>query len=294
VIRSIPGHGFSGRPATTGWDRPHRACLSSAGEAPRLRTVRRVGRRLGRVVVDYLTGGRDARSAPEPAPAAAGDPHRSGRRVFLPRSTRRSRPPGRSRPICQPPIAALSSNWGPPTTARRTPPSSGRVPRRSTGSMIPHRPGRLRFPPRLDDLRQADRSCLRGRRRGGLTRDDILENVTLFWLTMTGVSSSKLYWEYSFADVRTVSVPVAVSVFPDEIFQAPRSGAERAYPNLIRYNQAGSGRPLRGMGTARPLLDQPASDARHLVPELALSSTTPVTESGSARRQSHLEWRTQP
>jgi pimeloyl-ACP methyl ester carboxylesterase len=78
---------------------------------------------------------------------------------------------------------------------------------------------------------------------GGLTRDDILDNITMFWLTNTGVSSSKLYWEYngSFAGVRTVTVPVAVSVFPDEIFQAPRSWTEKAYPNLIHFNEVDRG-----------------------------------------------------
>ena len=78
---------------------------------------------------------------------------------------------------------------------------------------------------------------------GGLTRDDILDNITHYWLTNTGVSSSKLYWAYngSFADVRNVTVPVAVSVFPDEIFQAPRSWAEQAYPKLIHYNQVEKG-----------------------------------------------------
>jgi len=80
---------------------------------------------------------------------------------------------------------------------------------------------------------------------GGLTRDDILDNVTLFWLTNTGVSSSKAFWEYlaygSFANVRNVTVPVAVSVFPDELYQAPRSWTEKAYPNLVHYNEVDRG-----------------------------------------------------
>ena len=80
---------------------------------------------------------------------------------------------------------------------------------------------------------------------GGLTRDDMLDNITVFWLTNTGVSSSKSYWEYlsygSFANVRNVTVPVAVSVFPDELFQAPRSWTEQAYPNLIHYNRSSRG-----------------------------------------------------
>lgn len=77
----------------------------------------------------------------------------------------------------------------------------------------------------------------------GLTRDDILDNVTLYWLTNTAVSSARLYWEYKggFFDVRNVAIPVAVSAFPDEIYQAPRSWAEKAYPKLIYYNRPPKG-----------------------------------------------------
>jgi pimeloyl-ACP methyl ester carboxylesterase len=77
----------------------------------------------------------------------------------------------------------------------------------------------------------------------GLTRDDILDNITLYWLTNSAISSARLYWEYKggFFDVRNVSIPVAVSAFPDEIYQAPRSWAERAYPNLIYYNKLDKG-----------------------------------------------------
>ncbi|MFC3502051.1 epoxide hydrolase family protein [Micromonospora krabiensis] len=77
----------------------------------------------------------------------------------------------------------------------------------------------------------------------GLSRDDILDNVTLFWLTNTGVSAARLYAEFklSFFVTKGVSVPAAVSVFPDELFEAPRSWAERAYPNLIHYNRLDKG-----------------------------------------------------
>jgi pimeloyl-ACP methyl ester carboxylesterase len=77
----------------------------------------------------------------------------------------------------------------------------------------------------------------------GLSRDDVLDNITLFWLTNTGISSGRLYWEnkLGFYDVKNVSVPVAVSVFPDEIDAAPRSWAERAYPNLVHYNMLDKG-----------------------------------------------------
>ena len=78
---------------------------------------------------------------------------------------------------------------------------------------------------------------------GELTRDEILDNFTLYWLTNTGVSASRLYWEYKggFFNVKGVSIPVAVSVFPGEQYQAPRSWAERAYPNLIYFNEVDKG-----------------------------------------------------
>jgi hypothetical protein len=78
---------------------------------------------------------------------------------------------------------------------------------------------------------------------GELTRDEILDNITLYWLTNTGVSASRLYWEYKggFFNVKGVSIPVAVTVFPSEQYQAPRSWTEQAYPNLIYYNQVDRG-----------------------------------------------------
>lgn len=77
----------------------------------------------------------------------------------------------------------------------------------------------------------------------GLTRDDILDNITLYWLTNTAVSASRLYWEnkLAFFAPKNVTIPVAVSVFPDEIYAAPRSWAEKAYPNLIHYNKLAKG-----------------------------------------------------
>ncbi len=78
---------------------------------------------------------------------------------------------------------------------------------------------------------------------GELTRDEILDNITLYWLTNTGVSASRLYWEYKggFFNAKGVSIPVAVSVFPGEQYQAPRSWAEQAYPNLVYYNEVDKG-----------------------------------------------------
>jgi pimeloyl-ACP methyl ester carboxylesterase len=80
-------------------------------------------------------------------------------------------------------------------------------------------------------------------RSEGLTRDDILDNITLAWLTNTGVSSARLYWENKlpFFAPMGVKVPIGVSAFPDELYQAPRSWAERAYPKLIHYNRLDKG-----------------------------------------------------
>ena len=78
---------------------------------------------------------------------------------------------------------------------------------------------------------------------GELTRDEILDNITLYWVTNTGVSASRIYWEYKggFFNAKGVSIPVAVSVFPGEQYEAPRSWTERAYPKLIHYNRLDRG-----------------------------------------------------
>jgi len=80
-------------------------------------------------------------------------------------------------------------------------------------------------------------------KKEGLTRDDVLDNVTLFWLTNTGVSAARLYWENKmpFFEPKGVKIPVAVSAFPDDLCPAPRTWAEKAYPNLIYYNKQDKG-----------------------------------------------------
>ena len=80
----------------------------------------------------------------------------------------------------------------------------------------------------------------------GLTRDDVLDNISHFWFTNSGVSASRIYWEFvkaggSFFDVKGVKIPVAVSVFPDELYEAPKSWSEKAYPKLIHYNKLPKG-----------------------------------------------------
>jgi len=85
---------------------------------------------------------------------------------------------------------------------------------------------------------------IQGNPPGDLSLDDILDNITLYWLTNTGISSARLYWENKnpFFDAKDISIPFAISVFPDELYQAPRSWAEQAYPNnLIHYNRLDRG-----------------------------------------------------
>ena len=86
--------------------------------------------------------------------------------------------------------------------------------------------------------------AVHGQPVGDLTCDDLLDNITLYWLTNTGVSSARLYWENKagFFEAKPISIPFAISVFPDELYQAPRSWAERAYPdNLIYFNEVDRG-----------------------------------------------------
>ena len=85
---------------------------------------------------------------------------------------------------------------------------------------------------------------LQGTYQSDLSRDDLLDNITLYWLTNTGVSAARLYWENKadFFDAKPITIPFAISVFPDELYQAPRSWAERAYPNnLLYFNEVDKG-----------------------------------------------------
>jgi pimeloyl-ACP methyl ester carboxylesterase len=77
----------------------------------------------------------------------------------------------------------------------------------------------------------------------GLTKDDVLDNITLTWLTNTAVSGYRIYWEnkFGFLGIKGVTIPVVVSAFPDELYQAPKSWAEKAYPNMIYYKKHNKG-----------------------------------------------------
>src|SRR5260370_554173 len=109
----------------------------------------------------------------------------------------------------------------------------------------------------------------------GLTRDDVLDNITITWLTNTAISGARLYWESKlpYFSVKGVSIPVAVSAFPDEIDLCPRSWAERAYPKLIHYNKLDKGGHFAAWG--QPQLFSEDVPRRFSTPPS--SSSTPLT-----------------
>ena len=245
VIPSMPGYGFSGKPTSPGWDlvrigRAYVELMNRLGYGGFVAA----GGDWGALLVEYMAGGRDAPSAPEPAPPELLGIHTTFPGVFPPEvdkaiQTHGEQPPGLSaderRAIEQ--LGATSANTAYAVqlgTRPQTMYGLADSPVQLAAFMLDHGDGSGK--PGLVQQVLEDRL----ERPSDLTRDDILDNITLFWLTNTGVSSGRLYWEYfkygSFASVRNVTVPVAVSLFPDEFVQAPRSWAERAFPKLIHYN----------------------------------------------------------
>jgi pimeloyl-ACP methyl ester carboxylesterase len=110
-------------------------------------------------------------------------------------------------------------------------------------------------------------SVLEGALDSALTRDDLLDNITLYWLTNTGVSSGRLYWENKadFFDAKPISIPFAISVFPGELYQAPYSWAKRAYPNnLVHYNRLDRGGHFAAWEQPRLFADEMRSSFRSL------------------------------
>ena len=105
-----------------------------------------------------------------------------------------------------------------------------------------------------------------GKPVGNLTPDEVLDNITLTWLTNTGISSGRLYWEnkLGFFDVKGATVPAAVSVFPRELYQVPRSWAEKAYPNLIYFNELDRGNHFAAWQEPELFTDEPRAAFRSL------------------------------
>ncbi len=244
VIPNMPGYGFSGKPTEPGWG-PPRIGRAYVALMKRLGYERFVaaGGDFGAIVVDYMAGGRDAPASPEPAPPELLGIHTNFPGVVPPEIDQAAQ-------IGSPQPSDLSDD------ERRVTEQLGALYPYAIGLMMGLRPQTLygltdspvflaafmldHDPASLEMITRAFDG-----QQEGLTRDDVLDNITLFWLTGTGVSTAKSYWEYlgygSFADVRNVTVPVAVSVFPDELYRAPRSWTEKAYPNLVHFNEVDRG-----------------------------------------------------
>ena len=241
VIPSMPGYGFSGKPTGTGLGTgAHGARVGGTDDATRVPPLRRPGRRLGCI-----------RGRPDGPPGAGGParhPHQHARHG----PGRRQRGGARRWPATGRPLSRGTTclRAAPQNVHSRCDYAKYMASRPQTLYGIADSPVGLAA--WLLDHNDADgqpaaavTSALERTTSatGELTRDEILDNITLYWLTNTGVSASRLYWEYKggFFDAKGVTIPVAVTVFPGEQYQAPRSWAERAYPNLIYFNEVDKG-----------------------------------------------------
>ena len=250
VLPSIPGYGFSGEPTEVGWD-PGRVAPAWAELMHRLGYTRYVaqGGDVGASVTDAM-----GRQAPEGlvgihtnllvTALGGGRPRR--------RTPRRNARRRRARHIQGERLRLLPGAGHAAADDRLRPAGFTR------------RPGGLDARPRHGQLLQdLPRLCRRASPSGNLTRDHILDNITLYWLTGTGASAARSYWESGRAQALAagqappeVSLPVGFTTFPDEIFRAPRSWVEQGYPSLTYFNEVEQGRPLRRLGGARALLER--------------------------------------
>jgi pimeloyl-ACP methyl ester carboxylesterase len=238
VIPSMPGYGFSGRPATTGWDVPHVARAWTE-------LMRRLGYR------KFVAQGGDWGAIVTDLMGVQAEPELLGIHVNMagvfPASidaalfTGAPLPPDLSdeeKRACEQLTFVYRKGIGYGFQLGLRPQSMGALADSPVGLatyLLDHDAASLRHISAL---------FVDGTPYGAITRDDILDNVTLTWLTNTGVSSGRLYWErkdLSFFAVKGVTVPTAVSVFPEELYEAPRSWAEKAYPKLIHYNRLPKG-----------------------------------------------------
>ncbi len=237
VIPSIPGYGFSARPTGTGWDPVHVA-----------RAWTELMKRLG--YTRFVAAGGDLGALIDDQMAKQAPPELLGMHTNLPEVL----PPNiaKARQCNDPTPAGLSAD------EKRAYEQLTKQGAHTAYVLYMHtRPqtlyGLADSPVDLaawlldhgdayDQPAAAILSAVRGTHEN-LTRDDVLDNYTLFWLTNTGISAGRFYWENMtpFLSAANVSVPAAITVFPGEIYQAPRSWAEKAYHNLIYFNEVDKG-----------------------------------------------------
>src|SRR5215210_562659 len=250
VIPSMPGYGFSGKPTTTGWDQA-RIAHAWAVLMKRLGYTRYVaqGGDWGAIINDVMaTQGHPEligfhTNLPNAIPpeinkaAAAGSPAPTGLSAEEKRAYET--------------VAALYKTIQTQLFMASHPQTLYGIADSPVGVaawLLDHDPTSLRLIARAFDGEST-----------GLTRDDVLDNATLFWLTNTTISASRLYWEgFAKTDLgpKNVSIPVAVSVFPDEVYHTPRSWAERAYPKLVHYNQLDKGGHFAAWEQPKLLVDE--------------------------------------
>jgi pimeloyl-ACP methyl ester carboxylesterase len=235
VIPSMPGYGFSGKPATTGWD-PIRIARAWIVLMKRLGYTR------------FVAQGGDWGDAVTEQMALLSSPELLGIHTSMPATVPAD--VAKALKYGEPPPSGLSAEerhaWdqldffykhglGYANEMANRPQTLYGIadsPVGLAGWILDHDASSYALIARVFDGRPE-----------GLTRDDVLDNITLYWLTGTAISSARLYWEnkLAFFDPKNVSIPVAVSAFPDELYQAPRSWAEKAFPKLIYYNKLDKG-----------------------------------------------------
>jgi len=238
VIPSIPGHGFSGKPTTTGWDPLH---VAKAW----IELMKRLGYK------KYVAQGGDWGNAISEIMALIAPPELLAIHTNMPATVPASIDKALAAGIMPPDLSADEKNayqqldyFNNKGIAYAL--EMGNRPQTLYG--IEDSPIGLAAWMLDHDIRsyQLITRVFDGKKEG-LTKDDILDNITLYWLTKTGVSASRLYWEAfqgpkgGFFDVRNVKIPVAVSVFPDEIYAAPQSWTQMAYPKLLYFNKVAKG-----------------------------------------------------